>query len=703
MRFSFPSLCIVTTVAASVCAQAQQQATLPTVEVTAEREAYVQPRVSAATRDDVPLEQVPQSVISVTRKLIEDQGAQSVSDALQNVSNVRAVDQRDFYNEQFRIRGFRAATALDGVAMPSAFANLETTANIEQIEVIKGPAPAISSGGQTAGTYGFVGGTVAVSSKSPQPVASREVGFRLGTRSEYGLFFDLNQPVNDILGLRLVGEVQHNGSETNGVFFKRTSLFPSLSLRPNADSELLVKLRLSRRSTLDYSGLPPEGTVLPAAYTLPRSLNIMATGQPDSTSETDGINLLWKQAINSAWSYDVKLSHTVSDLDQNGVFTDDFYGPNPGPMYSVLGVNLTQKVKSTTLSSTLRGEIDAATLKHKVALGLDLDQTTDFGYMASPPTFFGAIGAIDISAPTSVAWIAPVANLPGAQDNQYRSTAVFVQDRVTVGKNLHLLAALRYTSIHVSNLWPDFGINNVTSNSKTTPRVGAAYEFTPQVSAFAGYGEGMTVPTNGTYTTPPKPEGSKQSEIGFRLKDLNGWNATLALFDLARTNVPVTDPLNPFSSIQVGEQRSRGIDIDWVYAASKSLTWLGHYTRQNPRISKDAALPTTVGKQIFNVPKTSARFAVRYDFVGGAWHGLGAGLGVTHHSKLPGNSANTFYTPSATVWDAQLSRTAGSARYALAINNLFDRKYYEPSAYFGGGHVTPATRRQLSFTARYSF
>ncbi len=681
---------------ASLAAYAQDS-TLKPVTVTAQPDSYVVPASNSTLRDTAPIEQIPQSVIVVPRKLIEDQGAANVTDALRNVSNVRGVDLRDFYNEQFRIRGFRAATSLDGVSLPSMFSNLETTVNIERIEVIKGPAPSLSNGGQAAGGNGFVGGAVAISTKSPEPVARREVGLRLGTRSEYGAFFDLNQPVNDTVGLRLVGEAQHNGSETDRVFFKRTSIFPSLSVRPNADSELLLKLRFSNRSTLDYSGLPPQGTLLPAAFTVPRSLNVSAEGQPDSTSSADGINLQWKQAINSAWNYTVQFSHTTAKLDQNGVFTDDIFAPNPGPTYFLSALNLTQKVKSTTLSTTLRGEVNTAGLKHRLAFGVDLDRTTDFGYMA-----FGTVtpGVFDITAPTPQVWGAPVPNIPGAQDNKYRSSALFAQDRITVGNNLHLLAGLRYTSIKVDNQWPDFGVSSNTKNSKVTPRVGMAYEFTPQMSAFAGYGAAFTVPTNGIYTTPPKPEEARQTEIGLRLKGLSGVNATVAWFDLRRINSPVSDPANPFQSIQTGEQRSRGIDADVTWSVNHALTLLAHLTSQDPTVTKDTVL--TVGSQLFNTPKTSYRIAARYEFSGDL-KGLGGGVGLSHQSRLPGNNANAYFTPAATLVDAQVSYVTGGARYALSISNLADKKYYEPSAYFGGGHVTPANRRAISATASYTF
>lgn len=694
----FPRLCAVAAAVATLAQAYAQDSTLAPVDIRAARETYRQPAVSAATRDAVPLEQLPQSVVPIPRKLIEDQEAQTVLEALRNASSVRPPEARDFYNVQTKVRGFNAANLIDGVAMPSLFSNLESTVSVESIEVLKGPAPALASGGQAAGAQGFVGGAIGITTKSPEPVVRREVGLRVGNHSERGVWADLNQPVSDALALRLVAESHEVGSETAGVVFKRRALFPSLRLKPSADSELLVKARVSRLETLDYSGLPPEGTLLPTLWTVPRSFNVTAAGQPPSTSEVDSLNVKWTQKLAGSWAYDVQVSRVSSRLDQNGVFTDDFFAPNPGPFYFLTGLNLTQKAVTTGASATVRGEVDAAGVRHKLTFGLDLDRTTDYGYMAGP---LGGLGLWDITNPVAPAWIAPVPNLPGAQDNRYRSTALFAQDRLTVGQRLHLLAALRYTRIRADNQWPDFGVSSLTTNSKFTPRLGAVYEWSPQVSTFAGYGEGMSVPTNGIYATPPRPEQSRQFEVGLRLKNLGGWYASVAMFDLRRRNVPIADPLMPFQSIQSGEQRSSGLDADWRYEASKSLTFLGHFTRQNPRVTQDTTIP--VGNQLFNVPKTSARLAVRHDWREGALRGLGIGLGATYRSALPGNSANTFFTPASTVWDAQLSWLAGPARYSLAISNLTDRKTWEPSAYFSGNHVIPSARRQVTLGASFSF
>lgn len=132
-----------------------QSTPVSTVEVRGQAPSpYVVPVTSAGTRTDTPIEQVPQSVISVPRALIVDQDAQSVSDVLRNVSNVNALDPRDSIITGFKVRGFGAAMVVDGVSMPGYFQNMESLVNVDRIDVVKGPSGGLFGSGQGIGTYG---------------------------------------------------------------------------------------------------------------------------------------------------------------------------------------------------------------------------------------------------------------------------------------------------------------------------------------------------------------------------------------------------------------------------------------------------------------------------------------------------------------------------------------------------------------------
>ena len=625
-----------------------------------------------------------------------------MSDALRNVSNVNSIDPRDTNNVSFKVRGFHAATVVDGISMPGYFPNAESVVNIERIDVVKGPSGGLFGSGQSGSSYAAAGGTVAITTRSPEAVASRQLGLRVGNYGERATSFDLNQPLNADLSVRLVGEVSRNDSESDGIFFKRTALFPSVSWSPSAATRVVLKLRHQDNTTRDYSGLPVQGTLDTSRFRLPPTLNVTATGLPDTVQTGNGFNLRWDQRLNDAWSFQLIAGRNSADIDQRGVFVTPFgLAPLAGSTTNLAGVRLWNQIDTTSLSPSLTGKFAHGSAKHTVNLGVDHERTTDNAFMTFSNGFGGTLGSVDLLTPSFPAWVEAPTPSPADQQNRYKSTVLYVQDQVDVGP-WHLLASLRHSRISVTDVNPAFGYNNRSTNTKTTPRVGAVYDLSSQVSVFAGHSRAIKVPLFGYYLTPPKPEEFKQTEVGVRLNGLSGVSATVALFDLTRINATVTDPAT-FAAYQTGQQRSKGLDVDLRWQATPELVWVAAYTRQTAKTTQDAFAPGLVGKQLFNVPEQQLRLPARYDVRTGPLAGWGAGLGLTHRSRLPGNSSNTFFTPAATVFDAQLSYRTATARYALAIGNLTNKRYFAPAAYFSGGQVIPALPRTVSLSANFNF
>lgn len=701
-----PRLAVIAGIQLFLCMESfgGEATTMPPLTVTDRAsDSYEVSSTRSATRTETPIEQIPQSVISVTRKVIEDQDVHTLSDALRNVSNVSAIDPRDSNNSTFRIRGFQSATVVDGIAMPGYFPNQESLVSVERIDVLKGPAGALFGSSQGAGSYGILGGTIALTTRAPESEAHHEIGVRVGSHSTTGVNFDVNQPLSAETAVRLSGEYQDGKSETDGMFSRSTALFPSFSWTPNADTRVVLRLRYLDNRTLDYSGLPPDGTLKTAAYQIPRQRNVTARGLPDTTNESNGVNLQWRQRLNDVWNFQLVAGYNQAEVDQRGVFPFPFGGP--GPFQLLAGARLWDKWEAWTFSPSLSARFDWGSAKHEVNLGIDYEKTKDDAYMA----FSNGFGVLDLTfTPTDLrnpvypAWVEPVAPSTPDQQNRYDSMAFYVQDQITIADRLHLLASLRQSQIKVTDVNPAFGVNNKTDQSKTTPRLGAVYEFTPQISAFIGYSEGIKVPTVSIFTRPPKPEESEQTEIGLRLKGMGGITATLVVFDLTRKNVAVADPLNFGKSVQVGKQRSKGADLDLVWQATPEWRWLVAMSSQDPKVVEDTVAGLQ-GKQLFNTPKQTTRVATRYDFHAGPLNGLGLGLGLTHNSELPGDQNNTFFTPAVTIWDAHASYLVGAVRLGLNVTNLSDKKYWAPSTYFGGGQVISALRRGVSATASVSF
>ena len=684
---------------------------LPTYSVTS---------TSAATRTDTPLEQIPQSIVVVPKTVIEDQGATTLSEVLRNVSNVNAVDARDSNLTGFRVRGFAAATIVDGVATPGVFQNQESLANADQIAVIKGPSGGLYGGSQGM-NYSTVGGAIVLTSAEPQFTPLRRVSASLGSYDSKAAGFDFNQPIGANAAIRLAGEYSDQDSETDRIYFKRTSLFPSLTLTPGKDSKVVIRLRQSENATLDYPGLPRANATSPEVISgVSRSRFIGAEGMPETTHDTQGINVQWNQKLNERWEFSLTAANNRTELNQYGAFNASvidaylalFFIPAAfgSTTQDIYAYRLGQKFTSTTLSPSLTGKFETGRLKHLVSLGIDHEKSKEdallyfsdpSGFGLSPiagTAYLGGVG-VDLTSANYPAWIMPVGNslFDSTYQRKFTATTAYVQDQADVG-NWHLLGALRFNEIEMRQ-----GVASYSS-SKTTPRVGAVYDITPKASVFLGYGEAVKTPSATTYAVgvTPRPEEVTQTELGLRLKDMGGLTASVALFDLSRKNVATASAA--FSNYQA-DQGSKGVEVDLRWQVNRSWQWLAAFTSQKVEYTgtEHAAIANVVSKQLFNVPEQSLRLATRYDVRQGDLAGLGLGLGLIQHSRLPGNAANDYFTPTATVWDAQVSYQTRRARFGLNISNLLDKEYLIPSAYFGGGQVTPAPRRTLTATARFDF
>jgi iron complex outermembrane receptor protein len=524
-----------------------QDRELSPVTVTGQQDGYIVNSTSSATRTDTPIEQIPQSIVVVPKKLIEDQGAQNINDILRNVSNVNYVDLRDVNNTSFKIRGFSSGFVVDGVPMPGFYQGLESMVNIDQIAVIKGPSGGLF-GSQSNGSGATLGGTVAISTVEPTQETQKTVGALVGSYGQKGFSFDVNQPINEVMAVRMSGEKSDSNSEVNRVFFKKTALFPSISLTPSPDTKIVLRLRYVDNATLDYSGLPRASTSsgVPASG-LSRSLFVGADGQPDTTNNSKGANLQLTQRINDAWKFNLVLAKNEATIDQNGVFpalfgamtdTSGGYYPGMGGTNQYLtGLKLWQKFSSNTISPNFTGKFDLNGVKHVVNTGVDYEKSQDDGYMANAtgnnlyPSMMAyyATGGLspnlyDLSASGRPSWgsvVAPPAGDQFWQNNKAKTTSYYIQDQITLDK-LHLLAGVRHSNFNVDNV---YGANLNDSHSKTSKvsyKLGGAYDLTQSIAPFIGYTESARVPTNAYGLVNPKVEEAKQSEVGVKFKNQNG-------------------------------------------------------------------------------------------------------------------------------------------------------------------------------------
>src|SRR5690606_18348665 len=127
------------------------ESVLQTVEIVGRAEqSYKNSTSFVGSRMETRILEDPQGVSYVTKEVIEDQQAFKPGDILKNISGVNSFS---YYNNDISIRGFRASGALiNGLRNPTSSWSQSLLANVERVEVIKGPASILYGDSDPGGT-----------------------------------------------------------------------------------------------------------------------------------------------------------------------------------------------------------------------------------------------------------------------------------------------------------------------------------------------------------------------------------------------------------------------------------------------------------------------------------------------------------------------------------------------------------------------
>jgi iron complex outermembrane receptor protein len=668
---------------------------LPEVTVTATPASDTAGSASSATRTNTPLIQVPQSVQVLPQTLLKEQDARTLGDALVNVSGVVPTKPEEIGFTAPIVRGFPAEIYLDGLPQYGATeASNDPTSlvGVQRIEVVKGPTSTLYGGGLGSP----LGGLINIVSEQPTRELGGFVAMRTGSFSTYDPYGEVNVPLGEFAAARLSGEYQGNNSWIDRVTGQRWSLNPSFSAQLDPATQLLLQGQYTHRSDLEYSGLP-------AAQALAGQLDRHAfpgatTGQPQTTTDNETTTITLKHAFADDLRLTVTGRYYSSNIKDYGSFFYPSAGaPNPATptAYPIFTIYLPTRVDETTADANLSKTFSLLGLSHTVLGGLDYDYTqfrSDLGFTGVP------IGTLDFAQPSGVlAYGSPPPATTQTATDRYATIAGYIQDQANYGR-LHLTGSLRYTALRFEEkeLLTDLTYYHLS------PRIGATVDLVDGIAVYSGYSTGFRAPFQFIGLQPPKPETSKNTEVGLKLalKEI-GLSGTVALFQQTRDNVATPDPTNPFYSIQTGQQRARGAEMDLVWEPRPSFSLLANCAYTDATVTADNTIP--VGDALPRVPKYSGRVAARYRVLGGWAEGLSFGAGVTAYSARQLTLPNTVAVPGTALVDAQAAYDFGRYTVQLTAVNLTNRRTYDAYEYLGFPVVIPTQPLSIYATVKARF
>ena len=276
-----------------------------------------------------------------------------------------------------------------------------------------------------------------------------------------------------------------------------------------------------------------------------------------------------------------------------------------------------------------------------------------------------------------------------------RATGLFVQDQIDLSERWKLLAGVRFDRFHQDSENRLAATRQVQDHSSATPRIGVTYLIDANTSVYASAGRSFR-PNAGTDESGRAfdPQKGQALELGAKWQSADQrLNASVALFDIRKTNVLTRSPTNANFSIAAGEVQSRGLELDVAGQIDAHWRMTANMAYTDTEVTRDnnAAL---LGKRLLNVPRVSAGlFAIREDQA--PWGGrYGIGGGLVHVGERTGTATDTYRLPAYTT-----ARITGywqidkRMRLTLDVHNLFDKAYYTAS--WGALTVIPGLGRQV--------
>ncbi|MBU3888038.1 TonB-dependent siderophore receptor [Methylosinus sp. KRF6] len=699
---------------------ALSQESLPTIEIGAASSSRPGPRAedkatyrpqnaSTALKTNTPIMETPASIQIVPQQVLQDQQATTISRAIENVSGVAALPPLAAGGvEQFYIRGFQTYDYYrDGVRMNSIEQNsgAENIANVDRVEVLKGPASILYGRAEPGGVINLV-------MKKPEATPFYAVQQQAGSWGTYRTTVDATGPITKDDTLLYRFDFAYENNHDFFQFSGNRNIFVAPRLRWNIDAHTQLDIYLDYKSAAFPKGYAIPGLVSSQAASrvygagplsfLPRGFN---TSEPWSRGNSDDVVLGYQFSHDFAEGWNIKhkfqaelvdlTSQTAAELGIN-IFKLPF--ADRAISADRVAVALPAWHTHTYFTNLdVTGKFDLLDTSHTLLVGGDFQHLDVNGYNLEPALNFSCIcyiSPLNFNAPVHTSYPTFGYDPTTRSDTAFRENwyGFYLQDQVKLPHDFFLLAGLRYDH---SNTYNVVTRRTNDDSQKVSPRLGLLWRPVEELSVYGSYLTNFGGSNVGA-KNPMPPQTAEQWEVGVKSEWFDKRvTATIAYYNLIKQNIPAPNPDPQLAaqgySVAVGEVRNRGVELDVAGEILSGWKVIGSYsyidsliTKDNGRVTDTNGVLVSVtgnkGHTLFNVPRHSGSLWTTYEFQNGDWRGLKLGGGVVARGIRQGDNANDFQLPGyATVglmagYDFKLE--GATVKLQFNVDNLADTRYY---------------------------
>jgi catecholate siderophore receptor len=756
MLAAWPGLALAqsTTAAAPAAATEQSAPTgLPVMKAKASantNEGSYKADVSASAKLSQPLLDTPKTVQVIKKEVLAEQGAATLMEALRNTPGITmqlGEGGNTSAGDTFQLRGFAAQTAtyVDGVRDLAAVTR--DTFNIEQVEVVRGPAGAEGGRGASSGYINLI-------SKLPTLDHLNEATVALGSASRKRATSDLGLKLGENAAARLNLVLEDSGVPGRDVLQRKTrGIAPALAFGLGTGTRLYLHSQHLRQDNVPDGGIPTVG--MSGYYNT--NATVAAAARADSSNFYGSVNdreLVKSDQVTTRLEHALTEQTKVQNISRYGKTRMDRVLTSVGAasLNSSTGAiqvaRSRQRVDQTNEvlanQTNVNTQLQAAGLRHDISAGLEFiyERQLSLGAASAKDT----INGVDYAAINN-----PAADLynPNANDDlgipyltgastegKTMTAAAYLFDTVSLSDAWKLSGGLRLDRYHLSTqtltvvtssnttTYPGYAVGSIAPTTLTDGddliswNLGAVYKPAPNGTVYLSVANSLTPPGGANFTLSAtttnqasptlKPQETRSLELGSKWDLLDKrLNLSSTLYRSINNNQTSEDPTTRVVT-QFGKTRVEGLELAAVGQITNFWQLSAGLAKMRTKQLDQYSVATTGVVTTTNAVRWSPDLSLS------AWSSytlndltLGGGVRyVSSQKRAITNSpaaANMPGLPGYSVTDVMAAyRVSRNLNLQLNVYNLFDREYVS-SLNNNGSRVLMGTPRNATLTARVQF
>ncbi|HCG5593159.1 TonB-dependent receptor [Vibrio parahaemolyticus] len=602
-------------------------------------EGYAEHMPQSGTKTDVEWLDVPQAVSVVTKTEMQDRGAVRLVDALDGVAGVNNT-LGEGSRDQFMIRGFDSLNDMyrDGMRDDGTLQSYRSLANVERVEIVKGPAGALYGRGSAGGIINLV-------TKRANGDNFTHVKGSVGSNSQYVGQVDSSTAFSDKVNGRINLEYRQADSYVDHVDSNDFFIAPTIRVLPADGHTIDIDVEYAHQELVPYRGVPSKNG---KPVDLPVSTYFGGTNDyQESDSLRVAVDYEWR--LNDQWVWNNRAAFNHIELEQKGTRQGKVTGNEVSQTVNNFGYD----PRTTT---TLQSELIWETNDNQLMLGADFNQIDIDLTLASDKTLPPQNIYNPVVGPT------PDPGFKPFRDNTTTTTGVYVQDVYTWG-DLSLIGNVRYDSMELEQQKAGSGKEKL-DDDKVSYRAGLVYRINYDTSVYASLARSWQLPYAGIYINPKLAEffHTDLKEVGAKAYLLdNALMLNAALFQIDQEQPQTNVDGDVIDKIEV---RHQGIELEARGQITKQWDISVGYSYLDAEDKATGKKPNDVSDHLFSLWSTYQ--------LDDNWR-LGGGVKYVG-DRYAGNDEAVALGDYTTV-DLMAAYTTGRHKIQANAYNILDEKY----------------------------